>query len=56
MYLTFFIQFIWRRKWQPTAGFPPGKSMGRGAWWAAAHGVAEELDTTAAKQQPNLTH
>ena len=25
----------WRRKWQPTPVFLPGKSQGRGAWWAA---------------------
>ena len=33
----------WRRKWQPTSVFLPGKSHGqrRGAWWAIVHGVAE---------------
>ena len=31
----------WRRKWQPTPVFLPGKSMDRGAWRAAVHGVAE---------------
>ena len=29
----------WRRKWQPTAVFLPGKSMDRGDWWATVHGV-----------------
>ena len=29
----------WRRKWQPTPGFLPGESHGRGAWWATVHGV-----------------
>jgi len=24
----------WRREWQPTPGFFPGKSQDRGAWWA----------------------
>ena len=36
----------WRRKWQPTPIFLPGKPHGRGAWWATVHGVSEELDTT----------
>ena len=31
----------WRRKWQPTPVFLPGKSQGRGAWWAAVYGVAQ---------------
>ena len=30
----------WRRAWQPTAVFFPGKSMDRGAWRATVHGVA----------------
>ena len=31
----------WRRKWQPTPVFLPGKnSMDRGSWWATDHGVA----------------
>ena len=25
----------WRRKWQPTPVFLPGKSLERGAWWAS---------------------
>ena len=29
----------WRRKWQPTPVFLPGKSMDRGDWWATVHGV-----------------
>ena len=29
----------WRRKWQPTPLFLPGKSHDRGAWQATAHGV-----------------
>ena len=28
----------WRRKWQPTPVFLPGKSQGWGAWWAAVYG------------------
>ena len=34
----------WRRKWQPTPGFLPGKSHGQKAWMATAHGVANEWD------------
>ena len=36
----------WRRAWQPTPVFLPGKSHGQGAWQAVVHGVAKELDTT----------
>ena len=33
----------WRRKWQPTPIFLPGKFfMDRGAWWATVHGFAKE--------------
>ena len=35
----------WRRKWQPTPVVLPEKSHG-GAWGAAVHGIAEELDMT----------
>ena len=31
----------WRRKWQPTPVFLPGEFQGRGAWWAAAYGLAQ---------------
>jgi len=31
----------WRRKWQPTPVFLPGKSLNRGAWQAIVHGVAK---------------
>ena len=31
----------WRRQWHPTLVLLPGKSMDRGAWWAAVHGVAK---------------
>ena len=30
-----------RRAWQPTPAFLPRESHGRGAWWAADHGVAK---------------
>jgi len=30
-----------RRQWQPTPVFLPGESQGRGAWWAAIYGVAQ---------------
>ena len=29
------------RQWHPTPVLLPGKSMDRGAWWAAVHGVAK---------------
>ena len=32
---------FWRRQWQPTPVLLPGKSMDRGAWWAAVHGVTQ---------------
>ena len=31
----------WRRKWQPTQVFLPGKFHGQGGWWATVHGVAK---------------
>ena len=31
----------WRRKWQPTLIFLPGKSMDRETWRAVVHRVAE---------------
>ena len=31
----------WKRKWQPTPIFFPGKSHGQGAWCAIVHGVAK---------------
>ena len=35
------VRKIWRRKWQPTPVFLPGKSHGqREYWWAIVHGVA----------------
>ena len=30
-----------RRQWHPTPVLLPGKPHGRGAWWAALHGVAK---------------
>ena len=36
----------WRRKWQPTPVFLPGKFHGRGVWWATVFGVAKESDMT----------
>ena len=36
----------WRRKWQPTLVFLPGKSRGQKAWRATVHGVAKEWDMT----------
>ena len=31
----------WRRKWQPTPVFLPGKSQGQRSWWATVHGASE---------------
>ena len=37
----------WKKNWQPTPVFLPGKSHGqRGAWWAIVQGIAKESDTT----------
>jgi len=44
----------WRRKRQPTPVFLPGESHGSGAWEAAVHGVAKELDMT--EQVNNNNH
>ena len=35
------IRKIWRRKWQPTPVFLPGKSVEGEARWAIVHGVAK---------------
>ena len=35
------VAYNWRRQWHPTPVLLPGKSHGRGAWWAAVHGVAK---------------
>ena len=32
-------KILWRRKWQPTLVFLPEKSMDKGAWLLAVHGV-----------------
>ena len=39
--LSLFTFMHWRRKWQPTPVFLPGKSQGQGSWWAAICGVAQ---------------
>ena len=31
----------WRREWQSTPVFLPGKPMNRGVWWATVHGVSK---------------
>ena len=42
MYLQFLGRKIpWRRKWQPTPVFLPGKSHGQKSMWATVHGIAE---------------
>jgi len=35
-------KILWRRKWQPTPVFLPGKSHGQGTWWPAIHSIAKE--------------
>ena len=40
--LSLFTFMHWRRKWQPTPVFLAGESQGRGAWWAAVYGVAQD--------------
>ena len=35
------VKMPWRRKWQPTPGSLPGKSVDRGAWQATVHEVAK---------------
>ena len=32
---------LWRRAWQPTLVFLPGKSHGQRSWWATVPGVAQ---------------
>ena len=39
--LALFTFMHWRRKWRTTPVFLPGKSQGRGAWWAAVYGVTQ---------------
>ena len=36
----------WRKEWQSTPVFLPGKYHGSGAWWATVHGVTKQSDTT----------
>ena len=36
----------WRRKWQPTPVFLPGKSLGQRRLVATVHGVTKELGRT----------
>ena len=43
----------WRRKWQLTPVFLPGKSMDRGAWLATVHGVARVGHDLVTKQLLN---
>jgi len=42
----------WRRKWQPTPVFLPGKFQDSGAWWATVHRVTKSQTTT----KPLSTH
>ena len=39
----------WRRKWQPTPVFLPGKSMDKGTWWATVHGLPKSPHNLATK-------
>ena len=40
----------WKKKWQPSLVFLPGKSMDTGAWWAIAHGVTKSQHNWAHEQ------
>ena len=45
-------KILWRRKWQPTPVFLPGKSHEqRSLVGYTVHGVANESDTTLTKQE-----
>ena len=44
----------WRRKWQSTPIFLPGKPHGRGAWWVPIHGVTEVGHDFTTKLQPHM--
>ena len=49
---TFTFPFMhWRRKWQPTPGFLPGESQGRGSLVGCRLWGRTELDTTEVTQQ-----
>ena len=39
-------EMFWRKKWQPTPVFLPGKSHGHGSLVGTVHGVTRGLDTT----------
>ena len=39
--LSLFTFMYWRRKWQPSPVFLPGKSQGQGSWGAAVYAVAQ---------------
>ena len=41
---------------QPTAVFLPGKSMDRGTWWAAVHGVKNHTQLSMLVLQLLITH
>ena len=49
--LSLFTFIHWRRKWQPTPGFLPGESQGRGSLMGCRLWGHTELDTTEATQQ-----
>ena len=42
-------KILWRRKWQPTPVFLPGKSMDKGAWLPVVHGVTRVVHDLATK-------
>ena len=49
--LSLFTFMHWRRKWQPTPGFLPGESQGRGSLVGCHLWSHTESDTTEAMQQ-----
>ena len=42
-YISTIYMYPWRRKWQPTPVFLPGKAHGQMSLAAMIHGVTEEL-------------
>ena len=52
--LSLFTFMHWRRKWQPTPVFLPGKSQGRGCLVGCHLWDRTESDTTEATEQQNL--
>ena len=47
----------WKRKWQPTPVFLPGKCHGQSGWWATVQGIAEsQIQLSARVRARTHTH